>query len=288
MLTTFFSITAAAADFKLYDFSENIDVQFLCDLDGNGKEDSFYVDSYRNYVQSFLFYINGAHFVFDSSWKGSYSDFAIIDLDETDSFKEIFVFFSHKIDWFNIYRYDGGRLLQNVVVMELPESENDDPISISAGGGELCVKRGEEVFVYNSFEFEEAQLMSERWDGEEGQYDDYPVEFNGERILFDQLPVNKKDRILVPIRAIFEKMGYGVEWDAATQTAYAKKGENWISVQIGSKQIHYTTDGVSGIYECDVAPLIVGGRTLIPLRGVAECAGCTVLWEDGVARITTD
>lgn len=106
------------------------------------------------------------------------------------------------------------------------------------------------------------------------------VTLNGDRVLFDQPPVIVDERTLVPVRAIFESMGYTVDWNGETQTATAVKGDDFISVTIGSPEIVYTTNGESGIYTCDVPAQIISERTLVPVRAISESAGCNVDWND--------
>lgn len=98
-------------------------------------------------------------------------------------------------------------------------------------------------------------------------------------LIFDQPPILINDRTMVPIRVIFEAMGYTVEWDNETQTATSIKGNDKIVVQLNNSIIKYTTNGESGEYICDVVPQIVSDRTLVPARAVAESAGCTVEWD---------
>jgi len=111
-----------------------------------------------------------------------------------------------------------------------------------------------------------------------------------QELTFDQSPVIVKDRILVPIRAIFEAMGYTVHWNGRTQTAESVKGNDVITIKINQPWISYKVNGTTGSYQCDVAPQIVSDRTMVPLRAVSESAGCVVAW-DGIAktvRITYD
>ena len=101
------------------------------------------------------------------------------------------------------------------------------------------------------------------------------VVLDGTELSFDQPPIIENDRVMVPIRAIFEALGYTVEWYGDTQTAVANKGNNTITVQINNPKISYN----KGTYLCDVSPKIVSGRTLVPVRAISECAGCNVDWD---------
>jgi hypothetical protein len=108
------------------------------------------------------------------------------------------------------------------------------------------------------------------------------VIFNGSPLSFDVPPQMMNGRTMVPLRAIFEAMGAEIEWDNATQTATATKGDTVVILTVGS-----TTPTVNGqVVPLDQPGVIVGGRTLAPLRFVAEAFGGTVAW-DGATQTAT-
>lgn len=107
------------------------------------------------------------------------------------------------------------------------------------------------------------------------------VVLNGQALSFDQQPMMDNNRVMVPIRAIFEALGYTVDWDQASQTGTASNGTQTITVQVGNAAI--THDG--GTYWCDVAPKNVAGRILVPLRAISESAGCQVLWNQTTKKV---
>ena len=113
-----------------------------------------------------------------------------------------------------------------------------------------------------------------------GQDDKINVLLNDEKVLFDQPPVMVSDRVLVPIRAIFEKLNYKVSWEEETQTATSTKGDSKIIVQIDNPVIKYTKNNQEYEYICDVAPVTMSDRTMVPVRAIAECAGCEVTWSE--------
>jgi len=94
-------------------------------------------------------------------------------------------------------------------------------------------------------------------------------------LSFDQPPIMIDNRVMVPMRKIFESLNYDVEWIGNEQKAVATKNGNSIIVQINNPQIQYKR----GTYTCDVVPTIIEGRTLVPVRAVSECDGCDVSWE---------
>lgn len=98
---------------------------------------------------------------------------------------------------------------------------------------------------------------------------------DGEKLVCDQPPVIVSGRTLVPMRAIFEKLGAIVSWDGETQTAAGDKDGKIVSFVIGESFI-----GISGEKKAlDVPAQILSGRTMIPARAVAEAFGCSVDWD---------
>jgi hypothetical protein len=89
-------------------------------------------------------------------------------------------------------------------------------------------------------------------------------------------------RTLVPVRYLAIALGAIMYWDAKTQTITITKGNNIISMVIGS-----TTLTVNGQKQMmDVAPEISGGRTYLPAKYVAEALGFTVSWDAGSQTVT--
>lgn len=101
-----------------------------------------------------------------------------------------------------------------------------------------------------------------------------PVYVNNSMVNFDFQPAIISDRTLVPIRAIFEKMGAVVEWDDKIRTVRATRGDRVIEIPINSKIIK-----VNGVEkEIDVPAVIMQDRTLVPVRVISESFGAEVTW----------
>ncbi|HEY6103713.1 MAG TPA: copper amine oxidase N-terminal domain-containing protein, partial [bacterium] len=95
---------------------------------------------------------------------------------------------------------------------------------------------------------------------------------DGDQVLFDQPPITQGGRVLVPLRGIFEKIGAFVEWNAATRSVRAARGTTLVELQIGSRIARVDGRAVT----LDVPPMVVGGRTLVPLRFISESLGAAV------------
>ena len=100
------------------------------------------------------------------------------------------------------------------------------------------------------------------------------VTVNGNEISFDQPPIMVNDRTLVPLRAIFEALGATVDWNGDTQTVTSTRDNVTVSLTIGSEVM--TKNGIS--YALDVPAQLVGERTLVPVRAIAEAFGSVVDW----------
>ncbi|MDP4179936.1 MAG: copper amine oxidase N-terminal domain-containing protein, partial [Bacillota bacterium] len=72
-----------------------------------------------------------------------------------------------------------------------------------------------------------------------------------------------------------EELGYDVEWDKSTKTITASNDTTTISLKI--KSIYAEVNGESKLLS--LAPSIVKGRTVVPLRFLSECSGATVTWD---------
>ncbi len=113
----------------------------------------------------------------------------------------------------------------------------------------------------------------------------YPIVsvfYNGEKVLFDQLPVIENGRTLVPLRAIFEKIGAEVSWDAETSTITAVKDSTEIKLTLNSTTAYKNGEAIT----LDVPAKSVNGRTLVPVRFIADCFGVDVKWNPDYQRVT--
>jgi len=105
--------------------------------------------------------------------------------------------------------------------------------------------------------------------------DDVEIFVNGKFLYTDVPPMIINDRIMVPLRAIFEALGAKVDWNGATETVTAKKDNIEISMQIGSRS--FFRNGMSVIL--DVPAQVVNDRTLVPLRAIVESFDAEVVWD---------
>jgi hypothetical protein len=100
-------------------------------------------------------------------------------------------------------------------------------------------------------------------------------------------PVIIAGRTLLPIRAVVEAIGGTIAWNAATRTVTIAAGAVTMSLTIGNRMA--TVGGATlpiDPQNATVVPLIVGGRTMLPVRFVGEQLGGTVEWNAATRTAT--
>lgn len=107
---------------------------------------------------------------------------------------------------------------------------------------------------------------------------------NDSALAMDVPPVEQNGRTLVPLRAIFEAIKAKINWDAKTQTVTATKGETTIKLTIGSATAYKNGAPI----KLDVAAKSIKGRTMVPVRFVAEALGLKVNWDAKTRTVTVD
>lgn len=107
--------------------------------------------------------------------------------------------------------------------------------------------------------------------------DGITVILNDKIIIFDAAqPKFLGDRVMVPMRKLFESLGADVLWDDESKTAKAAKGELNVEISIGSHIMKMN----GAQKEIDAPAQIFYNRTYVPVRFVSEALGAEVSWND--------
>lgn len=98
------------------------------------------------------------------------------------------------------------------------------------------------------------------------------ISADGKLVVLDSPPTLLNGRTLLPIRAVSEEMGGTVGWDNAERkvTILAKGStiEMWLDKTI------------------DVAPTTINGRTMVPVRFVADnIPDCGITWDEDTKSV---
>ncbi len=130
----------------------------------------------------------------------------------------------------------------------------------------------------------------------------YSVVLNGTKLEFDQSPVICGDRILVPLRKIFEELNAEVYYHEKTN--YGGFSDKQACIDIIMNYTNYLS--LNGIYQendwwllskdfnnpedtktvdLDVSPIILNGRTLVPVRVLTEALGGEVVWDENTNTV---
>ena len=92
----------------------------------------------------------------------------------------------------------------------------------------------------------------------------------------DQQPVIVDSRTLVPVRGVFEQLGFAVYWEIDTpQTATLVNDYHTVHITIGSNTFNVNGEN----YILDVPAQLIGARTMLPIRNVLEAVGLNVDWD---------
>jgi hypothetical protein len=110
---------------------------------------------------------------------------------------------------------------------------------------------------------------------------------NGVPSALDSPPVIRNSRTLVPVRAIIESLGGTVFWESVERKVTIALEDRIIELWVGQRMAR--ANGVDIPIDAtnpEVVPEIIGSRTMLPLRFVAESLGCDVQWNPIAKTVT--
>ena len=107
-----------------------------------------------------------------------------------------------------------------------------------------------------------------------------PVSASAINVCIDDSPLevaaaSVNGSTMVPMRAIFEKLGATVTWDQSTQSITAVKDAKTIRLRLNETTAYIDNTA----FTLNAAPVSIDGRTVVPARFVAEAMGCSVDWD---------
>lgn len=104
----------------------------------------------------------------------------------------------------------------------------------------------------------------------------------GKQIAAEEKLITVNDRVLVPMRVIFEELGAEVAWENETRTVTATRDGDTVVLRIGEEW--FTKNG--SIMGMDVPSMIYHDWTYVPLWAVSEALERTVNWDDVTKTVT--
>jgi hypothetical protein len=104
----------------------------------------------------------------------------------------------------------------------------------------------------------------------------------------DVAPFIENGRTFLPVRYVAETFGIFTSWDGASQSITLQRGHTIVQLTVG----YYTLSVRNGAYystkDLDVAPFVRNGRTVMPIRHVAQAFGLVVSWNEDYVRYHGD
>jgi len=103
----------------------------------------------------------------------------------------------------------------------------------------------------------------------------------------DSKPIIKNNRTLIPIRSLIEALGGTIEWNGKTREVTIQLNGNTIILTIDKSTA--LANGINTPIDPrnnKVVPVVINGRTYLPLRFIVEHLGCTVDWNPATRTIT--
>lgn len=105
---------------------------------------------------------------------------------------------------------------------------------------------------------------------------------DGAALKTDVPPVIYNSRVLVPFRAAGEALNAYVEYYPENKTIVAQNNGTIVKLQVNSKTAYVNSQAVA----LDAPPLMLSGRTLIPMRFFGEAFGCSVEWNSATDSVS--
>ncbi|HDL50413.1 MAG TPA: copper amine oxidase N-terminal domain-containing protein [Firmicutes bacterium] len=103
----------------------------------------------------------------------------------------------------------------------------------------------------------------------------------------DVPPTIVEGRTLLPIRWVAEPLGAEVGWDGKERKVTVSLNDTTIELWIGKPLAR--VNGIEKPIDPNnpkVVPMIINGRTILPVRFVAENLGADILWDGATKTVT--
>lgn len=179
--------------------------------------------------------------------------------------------------------YSSDRLKENETYTLLINGE--EKLSIEMTAKQVTVGTAERGFHGGKNDFGgrfDPSSMTEPTTDAIGSSNPIKVVLNGTKLMFDSSPVIANDTTLVPFRTIFEALGMDVDWNESTQTVTAQKDGVVLTLKIGSSEADKNGSKIGLL----TAPILSNeGRTLVPIRFIAESLNYNVAWDEATRTV---
>lgn len=119
--------------------------------------------------------------------------------------------------------------------------------------------------------------------------DEITVLLDGEKVYFDVPPQLSNGRTIVPLRKVCEELGAHVFWLDGLQAITVEKRDIIINLWIGKNDLSFTDysseNAIHDRIDMGAPAQLVDGRTLVPIRAIAESLGAKVDWDEATKTV---
>jgi hypothetical protein len=113
------------------------------------------------------------------------------------------------------------------------------------------------------------------------------IKLNDKYLVTDTAPIIENGVTLVPVRMISEALGAAVNWNDQNRSITIKtKDDGEILLSIGSPEATVSSKAGSRAERMGTAPFLKDGRTMVPLRFIADQLGMNVNWDNSSRTIS--
>jgi hypothetical protein len=184
-------------------------------------------------------------------------------------------------NYFTTYKLDGGELsTTDEISIEEDVAQHNGTVISDSDCDELLKNNSRHII---ELDWKKLDDFSDNVNGNqlnvadsnEDKQNEVGVYVNGEKLSLSQPAITVDGRTLVPMRDVFEALGADVDWDSENKEATGTKGSVVVKLAVGSNFIYVNGKEI----QLDVPAQITGGRTMLPLRAVAESFGAQVEWD---------
>jgi hypothetical protein len=155
------------------------------------------------------------------------------------------------------------------------------PLTLTSGTNKISIKAWDKKGNQNS---EEIFVIYKKEMVIQLSIGDKIAKINNQDYPLDVPPLIIKGRTFVPLRFISEAFGAEVNWDGETRSVriFFEKTNSRVTLQIDNPIARVNEK----VVKLDAPPAIVGGRTMVPIRFIAEAFGADVLWDGETKTVT--
>lgn len=109
------------------------------------------------------------------------------------------------------------------------------------------------------------------------------VQVDGVPVAFDVEPQIRNGQLMVPVRNMLDNLGITMQWHQDREMIVLRGSRFKLDIQSGSRVAMLNDEEVT----MEEAAYVYKGRTMVPLRVLAQATGSVISTEDGWVKLQT-